>query len=65
VHVEYFYLLVFLAARKIEKDGGALAQIADHIAANIATEDWAGQRLLEQYLYHFDVGPIVLPPGQR
>jgi hypothetical protein len=62
VHVEYLYLLVFLAARKVEKNGGALAQIADHVAADIATEDWAGQCLLEQYLYHFDVVSIMLRP---
>jgi len=66
VHMKHIDLLVFLAAWEIEKDSRALADVADHVAADIATEDWAGQCLLEQYLYHFDVGPIMLrPPGQR
>ena len=45
-------LHVFAPARQIRKNRGTLAEIADHVAANITAEHGAGKRILEQDLDH-------------
>lgn len=45
-------LHVFAPAWQIRKHGGSLAEVADHVAANITAEHGAGKRILEQDLDH-------------
>ena len=45
-------LHVLTSARQIRKDGRPLAKISDHVAADVAAKHGAGERILEQDLYH-------------
>ena len=45
-------LHVLGALRQVGEHGSSLAEIPDHVAADIATEDRARQRVLEQDFYH-------------
>ena len=40
-------------ARQISKDGSSLAQLPDHVTADVTGEDRTGERILEQNLDHF------------
>jgi len=52
VNMNDFNLHVLASARQISEDCGPLAEVPDHVAADIAAEDRARQRILEQDLYH-------------
>ena len=43
---------VLAPARQIREDGCPLTEVADHVAANVAAEDRARKRILDQDLYH-------------
>src|SRR5690348_12576172 len=52
VNVKHIYLQVLGSARHVGEHGGPLAELADHVAANIAGKDRARKRVLEQDLDH-------------
>jgi hypothetical protein len=52
VNVKDFDLHVLAPARQIRENGSPLAEVADHVAADVAAEHGAGQRILEEDLYH-------------
>lgn len=52
VNVQNVDLHVLRPAWQIRENGSPLTEIPDHVAANVAVEDRARQRVLEQDLYH-------------
>jgi hypothetical protein len=52
VHMEHVDLHVFGPAWQVGKDRGAFTELANHVAANVTAEHGAGERILEQDLYH-------------
>jgi hypothetical protein len=52
VNVKNVDLQVLGPARQIREDGRPLAQVPDHVTADVAREHRARERVLEQDLYH-------------